>query len=638
MDNEREIILNDFFKSLRITLNNCSVYFKEHPLFIKSIEKLHADTLAVLNFLDPIVLGITPNSLSVADKYFEKESLYSELAAFLHRRKIKNIEIRKNITVSDVGIFVTSLSLPMLDIFKEGGLAYLLEKQGVSSVIVTELDYSSLLRAEGQEQKDVWAYLLKRAVKEQNEAQIKDIVENFDAAFEKITIADFSENENLRASVAKFLNFLKTQEKQNFDKCAKILIRAISNSKTYTGKDKIKQLAFLADSLTPQEITNILCEEVASQDAFNVRSIELFSSLLDRSQNESVASALTQRVKKDSGYNTANIKKTRELLDSLEESSVKMIYQYALGAILSDMGLAGSLLFDAEQMKKNYRTTLLNLFAEERITFGLVQIAEKIYTELEKVLNEADKSFMYNFFELVAKKINTGSGLKNVLEEIKTKADRKLEEALLLEKIDIDSAIGFISKTTFDKNFYLNKIFIEKNINYNIFGLYFNFFPRDISEFYREIKLNNSDINFIKKVIESLKNKNTEVACDILENIFYIASRFLKMEILKIMQDFSKYNENFIISILLKEELPIKRQAMGVVMKNNSLRQKAPGVLLSIPNRFGLKNKLLNENINILGEFKLIEAKPGLEKISKLKVFWKKSLKNSAVKALARLV
>ena len=637
MDNEREIILDNFFKSLRITFNNCSIYFKEHPLFVKSIEKLHADTLAVLSFLDPLVLGITPNSLSVFGKYFEKESLYTELATFLHRRKIKSIEIRKNITVSDMGIFVASLSLPVLDIFKEGGLAYLLEKNGVANVTVTELDYSSLLRAEGQEQKDIWAYLLKRAVKEKNKEQIDNIVENFDAALEKVTITDFFENENLRASIAKFLNFLKTQEEQNFNKCARVLIRAVSNSKAYTGRDKIKQLAFLADSLTPQEITNILCQEVTSQDAFNVKSIELFSSLLDRSQNESVASALAQRIKKESGYNTTAVKKTKELLASLEESSVKMIYQYALGSFLTDMGLAGSLSFDSEQMKKNYRTILLNLFAEEKISSGLLQIAERVYAELDKALSEADTGFVRNLFTLIAKKIDSGSGIRNILEEIKVKADRKLEEALLLQKIDIDNTIGFLPKTTFDKNFYLTKIFIEKDVSYNIFRLYFNFFPRDINELYREIKLNHSDINFIKKIMETLKNKDTDITCGILENIFYSASRFLKMEILKIMQNFSKYNENFVVSILLEDDLSVKRQAMSVVAKNDSLRKKAASALLSIPNRFGLKNKIINENINMIGEFKLIEAKPKLENISRLKVFWKKSLKNSAIRALGEL-
>ncbi|MCK9615727.1 MAG: hypothetical protein M0R48_09515, partial [Candidatus Omnitrophica bacterium] len=624
----------NFFKSLRIALNNCSIYFKEHPLFIKSIEKLHTDTLAVLNFIDPFIIGIAPISLSVAGKFLEKEALHIELAAFLHRRKIKNIEIRKGLTASETGIFLTSLSLPVLDIFKEGGLACLLEKQGIVNIIIEELDYSSLLRGQGQEQKDIWAYLLKRAVKEQNTIEIKNIVENFDTALEKIKITDFSENEDLRTSIAKFLNFLKAQEKENFNKCAKALVRAVSNSKEYTGKDKIKQLSFLADSLTPQDITDILCEEVTSRDAFNIKSIELFSSLLDRSQNAAVASALSRRLKEESGYNTTAVKKTKELLASLKEPSVQMIYQHALGSLLIDMGLAGSLSFDAEQMKKNYRIMLLNLFAEEKISSGLFQIAEMIYPELDKAFSEADINFARNFFELITKKINSGSGFRNILEEIKVNADKKLEEALLSQRIDVEGVIDFLSKTTFDKNFYLNKIFIEKDVNYNIFCLFFNFFPRYANDFYSEIKSNNSDINLLKKIIESLKSKDTKISCNILENVFYVASRFLKMEILKIMQNFSNYNENFIISILLREDLPVKRQIMAIVVKNNSLRQASANVLLSIPNSFGIKNKLINENINMIGEFKLTEAKAGLEKISKLKLFWKKSLKDSAHKVL----
>jgi hypothetical protein len=508
----------------------------------------------------------------------------------------------------------------------------------MGNITVEELDYSSLLRGEGQEQKDVWIYLLKRAVKEQNAVEINNIVENFDKVFEKIKITDISENENLRVSIGKFLKFLKTKTKENFNKCAKALVRAVSNSKEYTGNDKMRQLAFLADSLTLQDIADILCEEVASQDAFNIKSIELFSSLLDRAQNESVASALSGRLKKESGYNTAVVKKTKELLASMEEASIKMIYQHALGSLLTDMGFEGSLSFDAEQMKKNYRTMLFNLFAEERAVSGLSQIAEKIYLEMDKTFYEKDVNFTRIFFELIAKKINSGSGLRNVLEAIKSKADRKIENALLLQIIDAGEMVGLISKTAFDKNFYLNKIFIEKDVNYNIFSLFFNFFSRNMDEFYREMKSNSSDINFLKKIIESLKTKDTKITCSVFEDIFYIASRFLKMEILRTMQDFSSCNENFIMSILSKEDLSIKRQAMAIVIKNDSLRKKAAVMLLSVPNRFGTKNKLVNENIDMIGEFRLVEARPDLENISKVKAFWKKSLKRSAVKALSRLV
>jgi hypothetical protein len=108
------------------------------------------------------------------------------------------------------------------------------------------------------------------------------------------------------------------------------------------------------------------------------------------------------------------------------------------------------------------------------------------------------------------------------------------------------------------------------------------------------------------------------------------------MEILKIMENFSNYNENFIIFILSQAELSIKRQAMNIVIKNNSLRQKTAQILLSIPNSFGMKNKLINENINMIGEFNLTEARADLEKISRLKVFWKRSLRDSAARVLSR--
>ncbi|MFA5008653.1 MAG: hypothetical protein WC546_05475 [Candidatus Omnitrophota bacterium] len=631
MDNEREIVLNNFFKGLRITLNNCSIYFKEHPLFIKSIEKLHIDLLDVFNFTEPLILGVTPVSLLAAGKYWEKETLYLDLAAFLHRRKIKSIEIRKDASISELSNFVTSLSLPVLDIFKEGGLAYLLKAQGIRNIIIEELDYSSLLHGEGQEQKDVWAYLLKRVVKEGNIIEIKNIVESFDTTLEKIKITDFLENENLKSAIASFFDYLKTQGKEDFNKCAKALIRAVSNIKGHTAKDKIKQLAFLAESLTAHDITSILCEEVATREAFDIKSIELFSSLLDRPQHESVASSLAERLKKESGYNTTTVKKSKELLASLEEPSVRKIYQYALSSLLENMGLAGSLSFDKEQMKKNYRIMLLNLLIQERTASGLLQIFEIIILELDKACYEKDITFVRNFFGLLAKEIASGSELKNDFEEIKVKAEKKLEEALLSQAIEAEGVIDLLSKTAFDKEFYLNKIFLEKNVSYNIFSLFFSLFPRCLNEFYDELRSNSPDIDFFKKIIEILRIKDTRISYAILEKLFYSTSRSIKIEILKIIEGFSSCNENFIISILFKEDLFIKRHAMAIVVKNPSLRQSAAKALLSVPNRFGLKNWLISENINIIGSFNLTEAKADLEKISKIKVFWKKSIKDSAL-------
>ena len=172
-----EKVFDDFFKSLRIAINNSTVYFKDHPVFVSSIESLKEKICTVLEVSSPFKIGIMPLSLIVSEKTFEKQALYVDLAQHIHRRKIKTIEFLNGISSLEVNIFITKIALPSIDLIKEGGLSFALQNEGVSHIFVEELDYFSLLKAGGiaeEERKDVWAYLLNRAVKENNQKEIEE--------------------------------------------------------------------------------------------------------------------------------------------------------------------------------------------------------------------------------------------------------------------------------------------------------------------------------------------------------------------------------------------------------------------------------------------------------------------------------
>jgi len=65
-------------------------------------------------------IGVAPFSLSVSEKTFEKQTLYEDLAQYLHRRKLMAIEFKKGISVSELSIFITKIALPPIDLIKEG--------------------------------------------------------------------------------------------------------------------------------------------------------------------------------------------------------------------------------------------------------------------------------------------------------------------------------------------------------------------------------------------------------------------------------------------------------------------------------------------------------------------------------------
>jgi hypothetical protein len=49
---------SDFLKSLRIAVANSSVYFKEHPVFIKSVQQLKTKIDDILTFASSIKINI----------------------------------------------------------------------------------------------------------------------------------------------------------------------------------------------------------------------------------------------------------------------------------------------------------------------------------------------------------------------------------------------------------------------------------------------------------------------------------------------------------------------------------------------------------------------------------------------------
>ena len=87
MDNER--ILEDFFRSFRVTLTNSFSYSKNHPYFIKSVESFKSKLESTLIVLNPLKIGVTDLGLVVDGKNLVKAGFYDELARLLHQRKIK---------------------------------------------------------------------------------------------------------------------------------------------------------------------------------------------------------------------------------------------------------------------------------------------------------------------------------------------------------------------------------------------------------------------------------------------------------------------------------------------------------------------------------------------------------------------
>jgi hypothetical protein len=137
--------------------------------------------------------------------------------------------------------------------------------------------------------------------------------------------------------------------------------------------------------------------------------------------------------------------------------------------------------------------------------------------------------------------------------------------------------------------------------------------------------------------MESLKMVDTTFSLNSLKYIFSFGSPSVRVKALKAMQHLSLMDEDFLNSILKEEDWPLKKEALLILRKEPTTGKKAADMLLTLPSPFGLRNKILEENIRIIGDTGLREARDHLLRLSKKRFFWNKNLREEARAALSKL-
>ena len=239
--NKDEALL-DFIKGLRIALNTSFAYSKDHPYFIKAATDFNHRIYSTFAYINPIRINIAPVSLVIDGKSLEEGFLYTELAYFFHLRKIKSLEFKPGLNIPEIIVFLHTVSQPIKEILRQGGLDAILQKSQSEHITVEPLDYSDLLRGEGEEVKDLWSYLFAGAINSQNEFKIKGFADNFDKIIQKFRPADFLQNEELRQNLYSFLNYLKVNDVERFDKCTKSFLKKLLKDNTIAKDNRLDSI------------------------------------------------------------------------------------------------------------------------------------------------------------------------------------------------------------------------------------------------------------------------------------------------------------------------------------------------------------------------------------------------------------
>ncbi len=634
----KEDTLNDFLKGLRIVLNNASAYPKGHPYFIESVNNFKQKIDAVFGFLNPIKIIITPDSLFLDARHWEKASVYLETAQMLHIRKLKSIEIKQGVSVEELVDFLSSMAMPKKEILRQGGIKNILKEDQKLHIGIEELDYSQFL-GEGEEDIDARVYLLKDAVEKKDDRKINEFAAYFGKIVNKFKSEDLIEDAQLRESILKFLNYLKDNHKEKFRECIKDIFNTSLKYQATLNDDQLNKLSLFFKDMNGEDLARLLWDEVSTNDNFDALSFSLFSRLTGKEQEKEVGSLFERIADKELLKNNPKAsKKIQDLLSPLNINSVSEVYRNTLSLLVKDISFDRELNLERSLLLTNYRFIIINLFGLEKNEERLNLILDKLYKELESIFKEKELRALKYLADVLKKKKKEESHHVNLFRELDKLIANFIESSIWDETPP--EGLGYLTdtleKTSLNADFYLNKIFIEKKITPLGLKLFFRFFPSESPIFYRNLERKYADIGFLEKIIDNSKLLNGPLALEMLEHIFSFGNEFIKLEALRAMQELAEVDKDFLIPILQKTDFSLKKEALLVLAKDERLRKKAVGILLDIPGFLGSKNKVILQNMMIIEEAGLKEASENLVSLSRRQFFWNKKIRRKAQEILER--
>jgi len=643
----KEEVLNEFLKGLRIIMNCACAYNKEHPYFIKSAEAFKQKLDLLLRVQRPVRIDITANSLFIDGKHWQKPAIYQELAVMMHMRKIKTVEFKEGVTLGELVEFLSAVAQPIQQILRQGGLRNILSKyasahtnMGTAHICIEDLDYSQLLNDEGEDSKDVWAYLFKQAVEKKDQKEIDAFADDFGKIIGRFKAKELFEDEELRQNMHNFLSYLKDHQKEKFYKCARELLKSASRFKEdMAGKNIDKMKAFFKDC-DEGEYANLLWNGITTEDNFDIFSFKLFSQLADEEKHKKIADSLLDKVADGESFknNKKAIKNIQNLLVTSDMKVISEVYRNTLSTLLSRVSFDEGLSFDAEVLRMNYRFALFNLFEGDKNRERLNLILGPLLKECNNIIKDRNLEHLRIITDIIDKKVKEDASLSSLFEGLEKCISDFVENSCLETEVlpGLEYFIDRTSKIYQKFDFYFGRIFNEKIINALALRVLLQFFPQDLPYVYEHLQKMRSDIDFLVKIVKSLEAIDTPQSHEMLEKIYYLANTFVKIEVLKSMQNLSKLDEEFLFSVLKEPDPFLKKEAVAILGKSAASRKKLFQELLSIPSPLGRKNKLILENLNLIEGLDFQEAKEYLEALAARPYFWNRFIRNKARQILSK--
>ena len=632
---DKDQIVEDFFRSLRVALTNAFSYPKDHPYFIKSVENFKLKLELILAVLNSLKIEVTSSGLIVDGKSLTRIGFYDELARLLHQRKIKNIEIRKGVSLQELIQFLSVISLPQKDIFKNGGINALLEKKQLTNFTIAELDYSAFLHGEGSECADIWGYMLKDAAKSNDAVKLEQLADGFGSFINRVSEKDLLDAEGISSEVNEFLACLRGKSKEKFDKCAKDVFLWLLRNKKSLSQEKLVKLKSIFYGLSQEDFSALLQEGFMQEDNFDTLSLQLFSKISEQENSPKITEKFFNKVNEtqDLRDNPGVVKKIRNLLSSIQDDPLSAVYRNTLKFLTKGIFFSGKLFFDHKLLKENYHYIVLSILATDENMDTLTLTAAILEKELAGVFEDNDVGLLKDLWGVLAKRRKDGikacidfeKSFSSSVENIALNGSLTFEQEFLLE---------MVSQPSQDLGLYLEKIFTAEKVSKQVLNLFLRLFPGSLEAFYERLDQKIQDTEFLGSLIDALSQLDTPATLSILEYIYFSANELVKSESLKAMRKLKKVDTAFLMRQLNTNSLLLRNGLLSVLILDAQAKKDVLDLLFGASSFLGSKNKFFIENMQIAFDLRFIGAVSYIKQLSRRKFFWNRELRNKAARIL----
>ncbi len=636
----KEEILKDFLNTLKMSFRNALMYGTDHPAFSQSISNLKNKTDSLFKFIIPIYIGFTSRSVFIDERNWEKGQLFEELAKIFHFRKLKSVEISEGITEEELIYLISRLAVSPKDIIKKGGPSKIMNEEELPHITFEELDYYELLKGTGEEIKDIWVILLQEALETKNDEKILNLTESFEKVIKSFELEEIVENEEMVEALSGFFSQLEKLDAKQLQKCAKEFAQMIMRKKQSLSDPEGEKLNKICQKFKEKDLAATIWEEILTDDKFDALNFKIFSTLAGEEKKEGTAHFIANIFRKNESLqsNPKVINKMEELISESSSPLISEVYRNTLATLLHEISFHEELYFHNEHLFTNYRFMLVNLLKKESDKNEAAKLLKKLQNEWDKITEQKDYECLKAIYDILKEKKEELSS-EPIYEEMNTHIIRYIERAILQGELSLyfEYFINAFERSTLDVNVYLERIFSDGNVTPYILRGFFKFFKEYIFYFDLNLEQNASNSRLIRKMIDSLRIIDLVISLVVLKNIYMLVEKRLKIDVLQAMQNLTEYDTKFLLPILKNKDFRLKAEAFVILMKDKNLKDSILKKMLAINSPFGTRNRRLSENIKIMDQKQIKEARPYLVALSKRKHYWNKKIRLQAQRVLEKV-